>query len=147
MRSVWRITPKDYPVSSILVLNILIGNTHSRLGFEEYETSIQIKFICDITTYLLHKSKLFHSFEGDYRRSLFAGTEIAYKDFIWYYQFATGNHNHGSHSKFWVTSNNFQVLKIYMDTNELRRYVTNGKLYNFKFVIYISLSYIKTMTK
>jgi hypothetical protein len=100
MRTVWRTTPKDYPVSNILVRNILIVNTLSQLGFEEYETVVQIKFICDITTYLLHKSKLFLSFEGDYRRSLFAGTEIAYKDFVWYYQFSTGNHNRGSHSIF-----------------------------------------------
>lgn len=120
---------------------------HSRLGFEECETVVKIKFICDVTTYLFHKLKLFLSFEGDYRRSLFAGTEIAYKDFVWYYQFSTGNHNRGSHSNFLVISNKFQVLKIYMDTNELQRYVTNSKLYNFKFVIYISLSYIKIMTK
>jgi len=60
----------------------LIGNTHSELGFEEYETVVKIKFIRDVTTNLLHKSKLFLSFEGDYRRSLFAGTEIAYKDFV-----------------------------------------------------------------
>lgn len=79
------------------VLNMLIGKTHSWLWFEEYETVIKIKFICDVTTYLLHKSELFLSFEGDYRSSYFAGTKIAYKDFVTYYQFSTGNHLCGSH--------------------------------------------------
>lgn len=103
---------------NILLLNVLFGNTHSWLGFKKYKTVIKIKFVCDVITYLLHKSKLFLSFEIDYRRSLSAGKEIAYKDFVWYYQFSTRNHNRGSHSKFWVISNNFQLVKIYIDKNE-----------------------------